>query len=351
MSGVFIFISIIFSLALIKGAYDIYRISVARSQWKQSEGSISRVSAEGWTDQKKKMKYYLSYEYEAGGLRFIGSRYNPAEDSLKSLMKLKSYRELAASAKEGDRVTVYYDPMHPEDAVLNTDFLRVDFLFSYLVLGFIVMTVTMVVKEANLRKYTEALAAGVPGGEAGKYNGEGLLPSIDGILKDDKQKLVLNTGMTSFWSFGLPFFATTFIGAMYMTIYWSEMNPGWSLVAYMSVTAALLLMNISSGLLAGRFRHMLEIDSSTREVRETSYSFFRKNIRKYGFADIDNLRLYQEKWQSTNTMRQWTMYMQTKGKKSLFISYRHRDIQPASSVYLGILKKRIDYMIFGARAI
>jgi hypothetical protein len=334
---------LLFSLALVKGVHDIFKTAYSRLTFRQADGIVTKVSREGWRDEKRKMRYYLEYEYEANGILHRNVRYLPGEDSLKGLMGIKEYRDLVSSSKEGNRLGLYYDPSRPEVAYLSLDYLRNDFLFSGLVIGFLVMVGTMVQKESHWKRVIRRVSATVSEHDAGKQ----ALPPINELVKDSGRSLNLETSMSVFWYLGIPFFAASLGGAASMASFVNAVNPGWSLSHYIAIVGAIWGTGLAAGLIVRKCRHRLEIDAERREVREIRTRLFGKKTAKHDFAQIESIALYLQKGALTRGIPQWVMYLQMKEGGPLFISYRHRDKQPADPIYLGIVKRRIEQLVFG----
>lgn len=76
--------------------------------WPSVEGRITSLDR----NQGRKARYHVFYAYEVGGVAYNNSRVNFQDDKA-------SKREIYQNQKEGDRVTVHYDPADPGQSVLQ----------------------------------------------------------------------------------------------------------------------------------------------------------------------------------------------------------------------------------------
>jgi hypothetical protein len=95
------------------------------------------------------------------------------------------------------------------------------------------------------------------------------------------------------------------------------------------------------------FKKTLIIDPRAKNIKEISNTFFKQSLSVHDFSDIRELKLHRDQWHVTNTLKNWILYLHTKKQHSIFISFRHRDIQPAHKTYLETIKTRIEFLIFG----
>lgn len=339
LSGVFKVFGVLMALILISTFYHTFRLWQVRQTWKMVKGQVVRKTDRGWWDEERQKRYYVAYAYEVDGKRHTATRFHLKEDSL------KGYGDLRSLYREGDPIFVYYNPEHPEASVLSVAYLRNGFVFITLVIGFLVLAGTHILKETRWQRQTDTLLAGVPRDDNGRHP---LPPSP--ILTDSGLVLRLDTGLSGFWTLGIPFLGMSMLGVALMVVFLPEINPGWSLKPY----AAFVLITWGAGLLVAgfmkRFKHGLEVDGEKREIRETNETPFGGGGTPYGFSQVQELRLYREKWRHDNPLRNWILYIQLKSRKSLPISLRHRDLQPGQPRYLDLVKKRIEYLVSGSRA-
>ncbi len=328
-------VSVLFSIILISVIYHFYKVQSIRQTWIQTDGVVVGKSVKGWWDDQKHRRYYMVYEYQAGEKIFKSSQFNIKDDSIKNPRNLTEY------LKEGDSLPVYYNPDDPAQAVANIDFLRNSALFFIVTTGFIVMASTMIIKEASWLQQTNIMRDSL--GE--NYTGGRALPVLP-LIEDNSSHLILNTGMSVFWNFGLPFFALSFICIIPLLFFSSVINPGWNLSTYLLIIGGSLTVCTLGGLfIRNAYTHQLVIDVENERILDKSRFLFKERVSSYSFSDVSELRLYREKWRHDNPLRNWILYLQTKSKKSVFISYRHRDIQPASRDYLKYIQKRVEFLL------
>ncbi len=326
----------IFGIVLIIIVYQTIQLWKIRHSWISTTGIVVKTASRGWWDEKKQWRYYLKYQYKVKGKKYTNVRFHIKERSI------KKYTYLLRNLRKGDPIKVWYNPKYPDQAVINTDYLRNGFILIALFTGFIVMAGTMILKENRWKRQSLNLTAAA----GPNYNGEKPLMSSE-ILNDQGNILTFDTGMSVFWSFGIPFFFFSFLSVFFMLISLKEINPGWTFLNYWSLIALGWAGSlIGSFFIKKGFAHTLEINAIDKIIKEISVQFFRPIETKYNFSDIHEVKLYKDVWRPTNFLRNWILFLHTRSHKSLFISFRHRDIQPALSDYLDLVKRRIEYLVF-----
>lgn len=312
---------------------DQYRV---QKTWLPVQAEVVRVDINGWWDEAAGQRYYLEYRYSVDGRSYTGMRYHIKERSL------KTYGDIEYRYKRGDAITVYYDPRDPGQAVLNTAYLRDEFVAVTILAGFLVLAATVFIKEKRERR----LVNFVKNTGGGKTE----LPDLPGI-EDRQGVLRLNTGMSLFWRVGMPFVIVCFVGTAPGLFFLEEINPAWGIDRYMMMVSAVWLGGAIAGVLMTQcFSFTLFVDTVKKEIREEiRFCFFSKS-GVYAFSQISEVRLYREKWRRENPLRNWILFIQTISGKSLTISRGFRDVQPAHSEYLGAVKKRIEQRVFGSAA-
>jgi hypothetical protein len=342
LGRLFTLAGLLFSLGALKLIYDIATIAYARATWVQTEGRITRLTGKGWWDEVKKRSYYIEYAYEVGGISYRNVRFDLMEETLEGTKSGRDF-EWIASLRAGEKIPVYYNPSKPQESSLRLEYLRESFLFLYLAIGFLVMAWTMIRKESNWEKVMDALKMRI----SEDYGGKEPLPPVSPLFEDSGGKFLLDTSVSVFWGFGVPFFGFSFIGALLMVLSLDQVNPGWSLFSYGGAISALWIGNLLIGLFLMRFRHSLEIDHAAGEIRETSTGLVRQRRMRFPFSGVERIRLYQGTldW---FMIPQWTLLIEMKARPHLCVTGGHRDKQPADPAYLGILKKRMEHLIFGA---
>ncbi|NWH05406.1 DUF3592 domain-containing protein [Desulfobacter latus] len=339
LSGLFKGVGIIFGIVLAIIIFQTYTLWQIRTAWIQTSGQVVKTSKKGWWDDDIGGRYYLQYQYEAGDRTYTGVRFHIKEDSI------KRYTYLIRKYKKGDVIPVWYNPHKPEEAVINTDYLRNAFALMTVLAGFIFMAATMIRKENIWMRLTQHMDEALPR----TYGGDSPLPE-SAIIKDNGNILRLNTGMSVFWRFGVPFLFFSFVTLACHILFLDELNPTMDLMDYSTITAVSWLISLGCGVfITAGFSTMLIVDSTAKKLIETRKRFFNTSTAEYGFSQAGRVMLHRERWRETYTLRNWTLYIEKTPSPSIFVSFRHRDIQPAGETYLGHLKKRLDYLIFGGR--
>jgi hypothetical protein len=308
----------------------------ARAQWVAVQGEILRVEPSGWWDEAAQVNRRLRYVYTVGGVVYQGERFHIKEDSLNDLPRyLKKLRP-------HQPVEIWINPEKPEEAALNREYLRDGFLLLTVCAGFIALAAAMLVKEREWDRLAQRMDKGLPEG----YRGESPLPSSP-LIKEDGGALILDTGMSVFWSMGIPFLIVCFAGVAWLALTTETLNPGWGLSAYFLRTGGVWL---AGGALAAAVRygvrHRLVIDPGRGEIREHKEVFGAVWERAESFANVAEIRLVQDTWRPDNPLRYWLFYVQTRPNTSWHILHRHRDAQPSRGKYLEALKARMDWLIF-----
>ncbi len=336
LSGKFALVGVLFLLVIVSIIFHLIKMDRICRTWPQVTGIVTKASSRGWWDEKQQLRHYLAYAYEAGGQRYENTRFHIKQDSI------QQYKRLITGLKKGDTLTVWYNPEKPEESVINVAYLRNGFVMLIVFAGFVVLSGTMIFKEYQWKKQVQHLA-GVLGED---YNGKTPLPP-SAVVTDQNNVVRLNTGMSVFWNFGIPFLFVSFTGIAPMLLLLDEINPDWSLSSYLKVVALCWALGAGAGVVVQKgFRDSLEIDGRLKQIRAVSLRFFRSSTRVYRFSEIVQVKMEREKWRFNNPLRNWMLYMQIQSKPTLFVCYRHRDIQPSSESYLAIVKKRLEHMIF-----
>ena len=324
-------------------------------RWPSVAGLVTRAEKQGWWDEKVGRRFYLTYQYEVNDKTYTSSALHLEEASLKRLSALRP------KVKAGDSVQVWYNPEKPEQAVLNTELPRDPFGLMLVVGGFVFMAVTMVVKERRWDRVVEQVSQALPK----EYRGERPLPESD-IVQDSGAVLRLQTGLSVFWRIGMPFAITSFVGMFVMMVTQEEINPGWTMAAYLGFNASFWALGLIVGFLfSAGCSTTLEVNAKTQTVTETATRFFRKQILTYRFSDISQVSLSRDGWSETNTQKGWKLALQAQNQHveakglqrlipqealrytPLFVSVRGRDTQPADQAYLEVIRKRLEFLIFG----
>ncbi len=338
-SPIFKVVVVIFGLIFAILAFQTMTIWKVRHLWTSVTGVVVKASAKGWWDEENRWRYYLEYQYKAGDRTYTNTQFHLRERSI------KRYTYFIRGLKEGDAITVWYHPDKPELSVINTAYVRDGFALMTVFAGFLFLAGTMIFKEMRWQRQTRAMEAALPDG----YTGQQPLPAST-VLNDENGVLRLNTGMSVFWYCGVPFFGFSFSGLLVMMIFLDELNPGWSLLNYSAIMGGAWTISFLAGFIVKNgFKKSLEIDARQKKITEDSMTFFKSTISSYSFSDIRELKLHRDQWHVTNTLKNWILYFQTQTSQSIFICFRHRDIQPAHQPYLERLKKRIEYLISGAQ--
>jgi len=151
---------------------------------------------------------------------------------------------------------------------------------------------------------------------------------------------------------GVPFFGFSFVTLFFMLIFLDEINPGWTFVNYLSIMLASWAISfILAFLIKTGVTKKLIIDAGEKKIKEITSTFFIPFRAVYDFSDIRTVNLHRDAWHVTNTLRNPILYLNTTDNKSIFIRFRHRDIQPAKKEYLAAIKTRIEYMLCDPRGI
>lgn len=307
--------------------------------WPATTGVVVKTSSKGWWNEHKQHRYYLEYQYTIGEKKFTNVQFHIKEGSI------KKYKYLIQDFRKQDPIQVWVNPENPDQAVINTDYLRNGFALMIVITGFLVMAGTMIVKEKIWQQQTRNLKMALPM----DYKGTQPLPS-SGILSDKKGILTLNTGMSVFWSFGIPFLFFSFVSLFLMIRFLNEINPGWALSDYAGVMVLSFgACMIGGGFVNKGFKNTLEINADKKKIKQTSVVLFKPKTIVYDFSDVHELKLHQDTWRASNTLKNWILYIPIRSRQSLFVSFRHRDIQPANENYLNTVKQRIEYLIFGEK--
>ncbi len=337
ISMLFKIIFVIFGIILLTIIYQTVQLWQIRHYWPITHGVVVKVSTRGWWNEKRHRRYYLKYQYEVSGKKYVGERFHIKEKSI------KRYTYLIRHFRKNDQIQVWYDPEKPNQAVINTDYLMNSFALIIVFTGFLIMVLTMILKEKLWLKRTHALVEAV----YVDYNGVQPLPSSR-IINDRGDILKLNTGMSVFWSFGVPFLFFSFVSLFFMMVFLNEINPGWLLSDYLIIVVSSFACSIVFGFfVTSGFKKVLEINKPSKKIKEISKSLFKRSEKIHDFSDIKELSLHRDTWRKTNSLKSWIFYIRTISGQPLYISFRHRDIQPAYESYLGILKERIKYLVSG----
>ncbi|WP_300461115.1 DUF3592 domain-containing protein [Desulfobacula sp.] len=338
LTRLFMGIGLIFGIIVVSIFFQTLTLWKISQTWPVTTGIVTRTASKGWWDEERERRYYLEYEYTVGEKTYTNVQFHFKERSI------KKYKYLIRKYKKGDPIPVWVNPESPDQAVINTAYPRDGFALLVVLTGFLMMMGTMILKETRWQRQTQALTAALPK----DYQGDQPLPA-SGILTDSGGVVRLNTGMSIFWSFGIPFVCFSFLSLLFMMIFLNELNPGWSLLDYSSIMAGSWGASLVGGFLIKiGFRKTLEINADQKMITETSATFFKQTSRKYAFSDIQELLLERETWRKTNTLKNWILYLHTQSRQSIFVSFRHRDIQPSDEAYLGCVKQRLETLIFGA---
>lgn len=332
LTPVFAVAAFFFGLAFVLSAGQVAGIAEIRKTWKPVQGQVARVDPNGWWDDDANQRYYLEYRYAVDGKTYTGVRYHVQERSL------KTYAGIEYRYRTGDAITVYVDPDDPGQAVLDVSYLRDSFLALAVLGGFLVLAGTLFVKERDERRRAGAVAA--------SDEGRAPLPDLPGV-SDRPEALRLDTGMSLFWRVGMPFVIVCFAGIAPGLFLLEETHPSWGLGRYLGMVLAIWIAAAAAGVAVTRcFSFTLVVDRVKKEIREEiRLCFFQKSVA-YGFSRISELRLYREKWRQDNPLRNWIMFVQTDSGRSVTVSRGFRDFQPADSVYLGAVKRRIEHLVF-----
>ncbi|SHL09797.1 Protein of unknown function [Desulfatibacillum alkenivorans DSM 16219] len=331
LTPLFAVVAVVFGLALAGTVHQIIQQSAMSRQWQPVQGVVVKVSQDGWWNDQEKRRYYLEYAYTVQGMPYTGYRYHLREKSL------KTYGGIQYRYKQGDPITVYYDPEDPGRAVLSREFLRDWFAGVAVLVGLLVFAVAVMLKESNDSRTADSVGA--------TYDGASPLPNAPGV-EDSGAVLKLNTGMSLMWKAGVPFFGGCFIGITPLLLLTDNVNPGWGLQQYGAICcaiwigAALLALLISLGV-----SYTLYVDAHKKEIREESRVGFSKGEKTMAFSEILEIRLYRELWRKENPLKNWIMFIQSQSGRSLNISRGYRDYQTPHADYLGAIKARIEYMI------
>lgn len=336
-SPLFIGVFLIFGTITLLIGFQTFKLWQIRQNWSSVTGTVVKTEPRGWWDDQEEWRYYLKYEYAVQGKTYTGTRLHLKEKSL------KRFTYLIRHFKKGDPITVWYQPDDPAQAVINTEYLRDSFALIMVFAGFLFMAGTMILKEKQWQRLTDRMTALVPD----NYKGNQPLPESN-ILTDRNGVLQLNTGMSVFWSRGVPFLFLAFIALFIMMLSTSEINPGWTLSHYLTMVGASWGAGLAAGFLVKALhRKKLEINASQKMIREISFVFFKRDTSEFKFSDMMELKLHRDQWHITNTLRNWILYLHTRSRQSIFVCFRHRDIQPAHKKYLETIKTRIEFLVFG----
>jgi hypothetical protein len=338
LTRLFMVVGVIFGIVVVSILFQTLTLWKISHTWTETTGVVTRTASKGWWDEEKERRYYLEYQYTVGEKTYTNVRFHFKERTI------KKYKHLIRDFKKRDPITVWVNPESPDQAVINTAYLRDGFALLVVLTGFLMMIGTMILKENRWQRQTQMLTAALPN----DYQGTQALPA-SGILTDSGGIVRLNTGMSIFWSFGIPFVCFSFLSLLFMMIFLNELNPGWSLLDYSSVIAGSWGASLVVGFFVKTgFRKTLEINADQKMITETSATFFKQTTRVYAFSDIQELKLERETWRTANTLQNWILYLHTRSRQSIFVSFRHRDIQPSDETYLGCIKQRLETIIFGA---
>lgn len=337
LSPLFTVVFLIFGCVTAIVVFQIAQLWKIRHHWPTVTGAVTRTAPRGWWDEEAQWRYYLAYQYQVGETSYTGTRFHINERSI------KKFTYLINNFKKGDPITVWYHPENPELAVINADYLRDRMALVIVLVGFLFWTGTMILKEKRWQRQVMALTAVI----SADYKGRQPLPSSS-ILKDAANMLSLNTGLSVFWSRGIPFLLFSFLSLFFMMLFLNEINPGWTLTDYLPIMIVSWLISFIAGFFVEKgFKKTLVIDAAEKKIKETSCTFFKTSLSVHDFSDIRELKLHRDQWHVTNTLKNWILYLHTKKQQSIFISFRHRDIQPAHKTYLETIKTRIEFLIFG----
>lgn len=336
LSGKFALVGVLFLLVVVSIVVHIVELERIRNTWPRISGVVTKVSSKGWWDEKEQIRNYLAYAYEVGATQYENTRFHIKQDSI------QRYKHLIMDYKKGDPITVWYNPDKPEDSVINVAFLRNSFVMFLGFAGFVVLSGTMVAKEYQWKKQVQSFI-----GLLDKdYDGTTPLPR-SAVIADHDNVLKINTGMSVFWNFGVPFLFASFLGVGFMLLTLQEINSHLSLFNYLNVMVLFWILGITAGVVMKKgFKNFLDIDVPKGEIRNVFVSFFRPATEVYRFSDIVDIKMEREKWRYNNPLRNWIFYLTTRSNRALFVCYRHRDIQPSSEIYLTTVKKRLERMIF-----
>ncbi len=311
----------------------------ARKTWVRVEGRVVRVEPAGWWDEASGKDLYVLYAFDWRGKPVQGSRFHIKEDSINDVG-----RHLA-SLRAGSPVAVFVDPADPSRAVLNVDYIRDGFLLVLVSVGFLAATAAMVAKERGWARLVAAMARDLP---ASGYEGETPLPPSR-VLRDEGGVLWLNTGMSVFWTMGIPFLLVSFAGLAWMALSTQTLNPGWGLLDYGSRMAGTWGLGAVLGILLRLgVRHELWVDGTKREIRERRRLLGAESSRREMFSRVEEVRLYRDVWRADNPLRYWLLYIQDRSHHSWHVLHRHRDEQPSAHAYLAAIKARMDHLFRNA---
>lgn len=333
LSGMFTVIAVLFGLLFLSVAFGIAKIA-RMQQWPAVLGVVIKQAPQGWYDETQQRRYYLEYAYEIDGRRYTGTRFHIREEAV------RGDNGLGTNYRIGDAITVYCNPANPAEAVLNRDYLRDAFVFLLVIGGFLLLAGTMILKEARWRQLTRDLLAAIPP----TYDGGASLPDST-IVADTGSQLQLRTGPSIFWTLGIPFAIVSFVGGTAMLLMLNELNRGWALSVYGGWILATWATGILGAVIMMSRQHTLTINVPSRTLREEIRWFGGRRRQNLDFDAVGEIRLYREKWRHDNPLRNWMMFIQTKTGYSLTISRGFRDIQPASRIYLDVIKKRMEHLI------
>ncbi len=336
LTPIFLVVAVVFGLVLVSIVHQVIQQCAVNQNWAITEGEVTRVSQDGWWNEKENRRYYLDYAYEVQGQTYEGYRYHLREKSL------KGYGGIQYQYQVGDSIVVHFDPANPGSAVLNTEYLRDWFVSIIVLVGILVLSGMVFLKESNDQRVVAEVSA--------SYDGSSPLPSIGGV-KDGGGLLQLNTGMSLFWSMGIPFLGGCFIGITPLLFLTQEVNPGWGVEQYGAMGCGVWAGAFALGLVFNMgSSYTLEVDSLKQEIREIRRLGFGKSTETLPFDQVAELRLYREAWRHTNPLRNWILFVQGASGKSMTISRGYRDFQAAHEAYLGAVKARIEYLLRSFRA-
>ncbi len=335
LSRVFALVILIFSIPLVTICLHVAELWQVRHEWPSTIGTVSRVSQKGWWDDGEKRYCFLEYQYNAGGKERVSRRIHPRDKSI------TPYFYMLRGVKKGDPIKVWYQNDDPGQPVVNAEYMRDRFAMLMAFSGFIVMLATMIVKEKQWQKYLNSFSTLM----ALNYSGSQPLPSSD-IITDRGDYIKLDTGMSVFWNTGIPYCFASFAAMFGMISFLPAINSDWTLLHYLYYMGANWFVALLFCFIFRKgFDHSLVLDDRGKIIREMRTLFFKSTEVSYKYSDILGIETYRGKWSADNSLPNPVLFLRTKLNRSLFISCRNRDIQPAIEGYLQIVKQRLEYFL------
>ena len=113
------------SLLLAFGIFSLSHDLTDPSEWASVEGTVleSKINSYSTRSYGRGRNYRLTvrYEYEVGGLRWVGNRAKVSDNAVAYRTDLDSIEQLKQSSfPVSAKVLVYYNPKNPKQAVLDT---------------------------------------------------------------------------------------------------------------------------------------------------------------------------------------------------------------------------------------